>query len=41
MGSEAGATTYFYKHPSREHENTVNENYIINSLTDELNELNK
>lgn len=40
VGREVGATTYFYKHPHREHENTAYANYIINDLREILKELN-
>jgi len=39
LGKEVGATTYFYKHPHREHENTQNADHIINDLRIVLDEL--
>lgn len=39
MGKEFHATTYFYKHPYREHEDTKNADYIIDDLRNVLQEL--
>jgi phosphoglycolate phosphatase-like HAD superfamily hydrolase len=39
MGKAVSATTYFYKHPHREHENTKNADYIIKDLRAVLKEL--
>ncbi len=39
LGRDVNATTYFYKHPNREHENTNNADHIINDLRTVLNEL--
>ncbi|HSX52884.1 MAG TPA: HAD hydrolase-like protein [Patescibacteria group bacterium] len=39
LGKEVGATTYYYKHPHREHENTYNADHIIKDLRQVLAEL--
>lgn len=39
LGKSVGATTYFYKHPHRDHENTNNADYVINDLREVLKEL--
>lgn len=39
MGKAVGATTYFYKHPHREHENTNNADHVIKDLRVILKEL--
>jgi phosphoglycolate phosphatase-like HAD superfamily hydrolase len=39
LGKEVGATTYFYKHPHREHENTENADHVIKDLRGVLQEL--
>ena len=39
LGKEVCATTYFYKHPHREHESTKNADHIIKDLRAVLDEL--
>ena len=39
LGKEVGAVTYYYKHPNREHEATINADHVIKDLRQILVEL--